>query len=100
MVKKRNRHLGCISSLIILSFILFVEIVYTSDNVRNIKVGEVIPNVEIKDKPAFYKLSVKNAYKEGKDLIIKVIPEDYESDPDIYISKVNSYKNFLIFLID
>lgn len=36
----------------------------------------------------FYQLPMHQDYKDGKDLIVKVLRQDLESDPDIYISKV------------
>jgi hypothetical protein len=37
----------------------------------------------------YYKLPIGNTYKAGDDIVIKVIPLDYFSDPDIFISKVS-----------
>ena len=38
--------------------------------------------------PLFYRIVVGDEYIEGDDIIIKVLPLDDVSDPDIYISKV------------
>ena len=36
----------------------------------------------------FYSLDIGQHYYDDEDLVIKVIPENYDIDPDIYISKV------------
>ena len=42
----------------------------------------------------FYRLTIgSDEVFDGEDLIIKVIPLDYMSDPDIYISKDSKYPN-------
>ena len=44
--------------------------------------------------PIYYKLIVGDDYEEGNDIIIKIVPLDYESDPDVYISKVSSLPSY------
>lgn len=39
----------------------------------------------------YYDLLLEDNFREGDDLIVKVIPFTYESDPDIFMSKVNQY---------
>lgn len=46
----------------------------------------------------YYKLIVGNDYKAGTDIIIKALPLDDDSDPDIFISKVYILNIFYIFI--
>jgi hypothetical protein len=43
---------------------------------------------------AYYKMQVGMRYYTGfEHLVIKVMADSYESDPDVYISKTNKYPN-------
>ena len=58
---------------------------------REISIGENIERVELKtDGWEFFKVVIKNQVYKDEDMLIKVIPLDEETDPDVYISKVRS----------
>jgi hypothetical protein len=62
----------------------------SEQNVTILKVGEYVEKVTIEeDETKYYNLTIEHELYKDEDLVIKVIPLDYESDPDIYISKVS-----------
>jgi len=65
-------------------------------NYTDIKVGDTISDIYLKEKRSFqyYKLHIGEDYNYSEDILIKVIPLDQDSDPDIYISKV-PYSTFI-----
>ena len=65
-----------------------------AQNSTVIKIGENISKIYLSESElAYYTLHIGDEYYLNDDLIIKVIPLNYESDPDIYISKSEQYPN-------
>jgi len=60
--------------------------------IKDIKIGDFIDRVKISPgENNFYKLAIDDKLFKDQDLIIKVIPLDQESDPDIFISTTEKY---------
>jgi hypothetical protein len=65
--------------------------------VTQLALGEIVQNFEIQGngETAFFELTIADNeeldafYEDGEDLVIKVIPLDYASDPDVFISFTN-----------
>jgi hypothetical protein len=56
-----------------------------------------VPDVTLgPDEVKYFRLKLGPEIYSNEDLIIKIIPRDYESDPDVYISKVEPYPNSTI----
>lgn len=62
------------------------------------KIGEQIDHASVMQAEfVFYSVDIKQKLEKDQDLVIKVIPLDYQSDPDIFISKVSKSRfNILI----
>lgn len=79
-----------ISVLTLLSIASYPSIIRGSETITDFPLGYYVDEANIYDHdPIYYKLIVGDDYDVGSDIIIKVIPLDYDSDPDIYISKVS-----------
>jgi hypothetical protein len=60
--------------------------------ISDIKVGDFIDKVTVKKgESAFYKLVITDTIYKDDDLVIKVVPLDQDSDPDIFISQTEKY---------
>ena len=60
--------------------------------IKDIKIGDFIDRVKLNPGEInFYKLAIDDKLFKDQDLIIKVIPLDQESDPDIFISTTEKY---------
>ena len=80
-------------SLLLLSLLPCLFLVHAQPQAHTlVKIGynSGLPPMELNEQQfAYFKLMIDESYSENADLIIKVVPADYDSDPDIYISKEN-----------
>lgn len=80
--------MGFSKQLALLSLALFAGVTYTQ-KILDFKLGYYVDKAVIKENEhLYYKLIVGEEYNNGTDIIIKALPLDDHSDPDIYISKV------------
>ena len=61
---------------------------------HKLSIGEYVPKTVLKrDEQIFYEIKIGDEFNELEDLVIKIIPLNYESDPDIFISKTDKFPN-------
>jgi hypothetical protein len=64
----------------------------TNYPIKDIKVGDFINKVTLKTgENNYYKLVIDESTFKDEDLVVKVMPMDQNSDPDIYISTSEKY---------
>eukprot|EP00347_Sterkiella_histriomuscorum_P020253 403338511 len=91
--KGKNLGIRFSKSLILCSLALFASMSYSLKSI-DFKLGYYVDKAVIKENEhIYYNLIVGDDYRPGTDVIIKALPLDDDSDPDIFISKTNKFPN-------
>ncbi len=76
-------------SLTLLAMLVSCCLVSAREDLIDFQLGYYVDDATIYAHDSlYYRLIVGDDYLPGEDIIVKILPLDYDSDPDIYISKV------------